>query len=86
LKQSSGKLLDETLTRFSAIDKSTNIMDTNAPVTPRGPNYQAGPVESYVTDDDKAAHSEMQGVTTRQRIAKCKALLSKVQHIRNYRE
>lgn len=75
LKQSSGKLLDETIARYQGIatnnpdpanaasagvDESTNIIDPNAPITPRGPNYQAGPVESYVTDEDRARSEKMQ--------------------------
>jgi len=42
-------------------DKSTNIIDSNgSPTTPSGPNYKAGPVESYVTDVDRQRTQKLQ--------------------------
>jgi len=52
--------IDQEIAAALGVNKSNSIIDPNAPVTPRGPNYQAGPVESYVTDEDRARSETMQ--------------------------
>lgn len=47
-------------TAIAGADKSTNIIDSNGTPSPSGPNYKAGPVESYVTDADRQRTQKLQ--------------------------
>ena len=42
------------------VDKSTNIITPTSPTAPSGPNYKAGPVESYVTSEDRQRTQRLQ--------------------------
>lgn len=54
------KEIDQEIAAALGVNKSNNIIDPNAPVTGGGPNYKAGPVESYVTDADRARTERLQ--------------------------
>ena len=61
LEQSAGQQAEPSnMAAAAGADQSTNIIDPNAPVTGGGPSYKAGPVESYVTDADRARSDQLQ--------------------------
>ena len=60
LEEQSGEEPEAMATPPAGVDESKPLGDPNAPLGPSGPNYQAGPVEKYVTDEDRQRQAKMQ--------------------------